>query len=167
MSEQYIDVGEISGVFGVKGWVKVFSFTQPRENILNYSTWRLQKGLDIKDVKVLSGKLQGKAIVAALENISDREIAANLSGYKILINQDLLPEPSEDEYYWHELIGLDVINQQNETLGTVDSILETGANDVLVIKGDRERLIPFLQPQTVINIDLETGVMQVDWDSEF
>ncbi len=167
MAEQYINVGEISGVFGVKGWVKVFSFTQPRENILSYSPWRLKKGSEIRDVEVLSGKLQGKVVVAALKNISDREIAASLSGYKILINQDLLPEPATDEYYWHELIGLKVINQQNESLGTVDSILETGANDVLVIKGDRERLIPFLQPQTVMNIDLETGIIQVDWDSEF
>jgi len=167
LAEQYINVGEISGVFGVKGWVKVFSFTQPRENILSYSPWRLKKGSEIRDVEVLSGKLQGKVVVAALKNISDREIAASLSGYKILINQDLLPEPATDEYYWHELIGLEVINQQNESLGTVGSILETGANDVLVIKGDRERLIPFLQPQTVMNIDLETGIMQVDWDSEF
>jgi len=167
-AQQYIVVGEISGVFGVKGWVKVYSFTEPRENILNYSPWVLKKGDDRKTVEVLDGGLQGKAVVACLSGITDRDMAASLSGYEILIDDSLLPEPEPGEYYWRDLIGLKVKTEQGVALGVVDYLLETGANDVLVIKdGDKERLIPFLQGQFVKSINLESGLMIVDWDPEF
>jgi 16S rRNA processing protein RimM len=167
-AQQYIVVGEISGVFGVKGWVKVYSFTEPRENILNYSPWVLRKGSELKTVEVLEGGLQGKAVVACLANITDRDMAASLGGYEIIIDSALLPEPEEGEYYWRDLTGLRVETEQGIALGVVDYLLETGANDVLVVKdGDKERLIPFLQGQFVKSIDLETGLMIVDWDPEF
>lgn len=167
-AQQYIVVGEISGVFGIKGWVKVYSFTEPRENILNYSPWVLRKGSDVKSVEVIDGGLQGKAVVACLEGVADRDAAAGLGGYEIVIDSDLLPEPEAGEYYWRDLIGLAVETEQGIALGVVDYLLETGANDVLVVKdGERERLIPFLQGQFVKNINLESGVMIVDWDPEF
>lgn len=168
MSEpKQINVGKVSGTFGVKGWVKVFSFTDPRDNILSYSPWLLKKGSESKTVKVIDGKLQGKTLVAQLEGVVDRDLAEALLGWEVLITQNQLPATKAGEYYWSELIGLQVENLQGVDLGTVDSLLETGANDVLIIRGDRERAIPFIQGQQVIEIDLNQGKMKVDWDPEF
>lgn len=161
-------VGEISGVFGLKGWVKVFSFTKPRENILNYSPWVLRKGNEQKQLDLIDGQRQGKNIVAHLKGITDRDGAAELMGWQIFIDRSQLPESDAGEYYWADLIGLQVKNQQGEDLGVIDHLLETGANDVLVvIKGDQERLIPFLIGQTVQQVDLPAGKMVVDWDLDF
>lgn len=165
--QQDIIVGEITGVFGVKGWVKVYSHTEPRENILKYSPWYLKKGDDVRQVELVSGKRQGKAIVAQIQGIDDRDQAASLNGWMIIVKGDQLPKAKQGEYYWKDLIGLTVITEQGVQLGKVDYLLETGANDVLVVAGDRERLIPFIQGHTVLKVDLEAGEMLVDWDPEF
>ncbi|MDP1665068.1 MAG: ribosome maturation factor RimM [Methylobacter sp.] len=168
MSEQqHISVGKLSGVFGIKGWVKVFSFTDPRENILTYSPWLLKKGDDTKTVNVVDGQLQGKTIVAQLTGVDDRDQAASLMGWDIFITQDQLPKAAKGEYYWSDLIGLNVETIDGVQLGVVDSLLETGANDVVIVQGERERVIPFLQGQTIINVDLNAGKIVVDWDPEF
>lgn len=168
MSEQQlVSVGKISGFFGVKGWVKVFSFTDPRDNILTYSPWILKKGTEEKTIAVKDGQLQGKTIVAQLDGINDRDQAASLMGWEVLIRHEQLPAPAEGEYYWSELVGLDVETVDGVYLGKIDSLLETGANDVIVVKGDRERAIPFLVDQVIVNIDLDAGKMIVDWDPEF
>lgn len=164
----YLNAGQISGVFGVKGWVKVFSFTQPRENILQYSPWLLQKNNQISEIKVIAGQRHGNAVVAELEGVSDRDSAAALMGSEILIRRQQLPKPKAGEYYWADLVGLTVLTESGVDLGKVDHLLETGANDVLVVvDGETERLIPFLQQQTVLNIDLDGGKMIVDWDPDF
>lgn len=165
--QQLINVGKISGVFGIKGWLKVFSFTDERENILDYSPWLLTKGSETRSFNALDGALQGKVVVAHLEGINDRDQAAALMGWDIFITHEQLPKPAEGEYYWSDLVGLEVETTQGVRLGIVESLLETGANDVLVIKGERERAIPFLQGQTVIDIDLQAGRMIVDWDPDF
>ncbi|MDD5631537.1 MAG: ribosome maturation factor RimM [Methylococcales bacterium] len=165
--QEEINVGKISGVFGVKGWIKVFSFTDRKENILGYSPWLLKKGADSKIVAVIDGKLQGKAIVAQLDGINDRDKAASLMGWDIFITPDQLPKTEKDEYYWSDLIGLAVETNLGAQLGVVESLLETGANDVVIVKGERERVIPFLQGQTIISIDLAAGKMVVDWDPDF
>ena len=165
--QQHINVGRISGVFGIKGWVKVFSFTGIKENILNYSPWLLKKDSESRSVDVIDGKLQGKAVVAQLDGVNDRDQAARLMGWDIFITPDQLPKVAKDEYYWSDLIGLNVETDLGVQLGTVDSLLETGANDVVIVKGDRERVIPFLQGQTIINVDLDAGKMVVDWDPDF
>ncbi|MGJ0428314.1 ribosome maturation factor RimM [Methylobacter sp.] len=162
-----INVGRISGVFGVKGWLKVFSFTDPRENILSYSPWLLKKGGEIKQLDVIDGALHGKAVIAQLDDIIDRDQAAGFVGWDIFITHNQLPETTEGEYYWSDLVGLKVETVEGVQLGVVDSLLETGANDVLVVQGERERAIPFLQGETIINIDLDAGTMIVDWDPEF
>jgi 16S rRNA processing protein RimM len=162
-----INVGKISGVFGIKGWVKVYSFTEPTDNIIKYSPWTLQKGTDTKLVKVLGGRVQGKAIVAEIEGITDRDIAATLAGWDILVEQSRLPKVAGNEYYWFDLVGLRVENTQGSDFGIVDSLMETGANDVVIVKGDRDRAIPFLQGQTIISIDLAAGLMVVDWELDF
>lgn len=164
----YLNAGQISGVFGVKGWVKVFSFTQPRENILQYSPWLLQKNNQISEIKVIAGQRHGNAVVAELEGVSDRDSAAALMGSEILIRRQQLPKPKAGEYYWADLVGITVLTESGVDLGKVDHLLETGANDVLVVvDGETERLIPFLQQQTVLNIDLDGGKMIVDWDPDF
>ena len=165
--QEEINVGKISGVFGVKGWIKVFSFTDRKENILGYSPWLLKKGTDSKTVTVIDGKLQGKAIVAQLDGINDRDEAASLMGWDIFITPEQLPKAEKDEYYWSDLIGLAVETNLGIQLGVVESLLETGANDVVIVKGERERVIPFLQGQTIISIDLVAGKMVVDWDPDF
>jgi 16S rRNA processing protein RimM len=165
--QQHISVGKISGVFGVKGWVKVFSFTDPRENILTYSPWLLKKGDESKILNVIDGQLQGKTIVAQLDGINDRDQAASLMGWDVFIRQDQLPKIGKNEYYWSELIGLKVETIDGIQLGVVDSLLETGANDVIIVQGERERVIPFLQGQTITKIDLDAGIIIVDWDPEF
>jgi len=165
--QQHISVGKISGVFGIKGWVKVFSFTDPRENILTYSPWLLKKGDETKTVNVVDGQLQGKTIVAQLTGVDDRDQAASLMGWDIFITQDQLPKAAKGEYYWSDLIGLNVETIDGVQLGVVDSLLETGANDVVIVQGERERVIPFLQGQTIINVDLNAGKIVVDWDPEF
>lgn len=168
MSEQrHISVGKISGLFGIKGWVKVFSFTDPRENILAYSPWLLKKGDETRSVNVVDGQLQGKTIVAQLYGVNDRDQAANLMGWDVFITQDQLPKAAKGEFYWSELIGLNVETIDGVQLGVVDSLLETGANDVIIVQGERERVIPFLQGQTIINVDLDAGKIVVDWDPEF
>jgi len=165
--QQHISVGKISGVFGVKGWVKVFSFTDPRENILTYSPWLLKKDDETKIVNVVDGQLQGKTIVAQLAGVNDRDQAASLMGWNIFISQDQLPKAAKGEYYWSELIGLNVETIDGVQLGVVDSLLETGANDVIIVQGERERCLPFLKGQTIINVDLDAGKIIVDWDPEF
>lgn len=167
-NSDFLNAGHISGVFGVKGWVKIFSNTHPRENILRYSPWLLQKNNEITEIKVKSGQRHGNSVVAELEGIADRDAAAMLMGSEILILRGQLPKPDDGEYYWTDLVGLQVETQTGVKLGKVDSLLETGANDVLVVvDGDTERLIPFLQPQTVLKIDLAGKLMVVDWDPEF
>ena len=165
--QQQISVGEISGVFGIKGWVKVFSFTDPRENILTYSPWLLKKDDETKTVSVVDGQLQGKTIVAQLTGVNDRNQAESLMGWDIFITQEQLPNAAKDEYYWSDLIGLQVETVDGVQLGLVDSLLETGANDVIIVQGERERVIPFLQGQTIISVDLVAGKIIVDWDPEF
>ncbi|MGZ5028349.1 MAG: ribosome maturation factor RimM, partial [Methylobacter sp.] len=149
------------------GWVKVFSFTDPRENILTYSPWLLKKGDETKTIDVVDGQMQSKTIVARLDGINDRDQAASLTGWDIFITQGQLPKAAKGEYYWSELIGLAVETIDGVQLGVIDSLLETGANDVIIVQGERERVIPFLQGQTIVNVDLDAGKIIVDWDPEF
>ncbi|MDD2723555.1 MAG: ribosome maturation factor RimM [Methylovulum sp.] len=165
--KELINVGEISGVFGIKGWVKVFSYTDKRENILRYAPWLLKKADETKTVNVLEGALQGGAVVARLDGINDRDQAAALMGWTIFIRFGQLPKTAEDEYYWSDLIGLTVETVEGIPLGNVENLLETGANDVVIVKGERDRAIPFLQGQTIIRIDLPSQKMIVDWDPDF
>jgi 16S rRNA processing protein RimM len=165
--QDLIQVGKISGVFGVKGWLKIFSHTEPKDNILNYQNWLLKKnGLD-KLVKVIGGQLQGKGVIAQIDEIEDKDQALGLMGWDIFISRGQLPALAKNEYYWDDLIGLAVENLEGVQLGKIESLLETGANDVLVIKGERERAVPFLQGQIVKSIDLAAAKMIVDWDSDF
>jgi len=167
LSEKLIVVGKVSGIFGVRGWIKVFSFTEPRENILAYSSWILKKGNESQELRLLDGRRQGKTVVARLESFDDRDAAADLNGWDIFIRHAQLPKARKGEYYWTDLVGLHVKTVDGVKLGIIKQMLETGANDVVVVQGERERLIPFLQQQTIMHIDLDAREMLVDWDPEF
>lgn len=164
-------LGRISGVYGVKGWVKVFSDTDPREGIANYSEWLLKRQHGWQRITVENGRKQGKNIVVKLAGIDDRNMAATLSGCEIAVSRDQIASAKPGEYYWIDLEGLKVVTTAGVDLGSVDHLLETGANDVLVVReeesGTRERLIPWLPGEVVTEVDLEGGQMTVDWDPEF
>jgi len=175
-SEKVI-VGRISGVYGVKGWIKVFSYTDPMEAIVDYNPWFIRaqnrKHADWSRVTLKAGKRHAKTVVAKLENCNDRDQAMAYVGTEIAIDLQQLERLKEkDAYYWRDLIGLRVINQQDITLGTVKSLLETGANDVLVVVSEVdgkniERLIPWTMDIAIIKVDLAQGVITVDWDADF
>ena len=161
-----ICIGHIIGAQGVKGWVKVFSDTSPRENILNYSPWQIKTGDRIETVEV-SGRLQGKNVVVKLAGVEDGEQAIEMVGSKIYILPEQLPKLDEGDYYWSDLIGLQVESLQAEPLGTIEMMMETGANDVMVLQGDRERLIPFVMDDVVRQIDLTNKRVVVDWKPDY
>jgi 16S rRNA processing protein RimM len=169
LSEQkLLHVGKISGVFGIKGWVKIFSFTGHREDILKYSPWLLKKNDTTQTVEIIAGQLQSKGVVAQLKGVTDRNDAEALIGWDIFIDYAKLPPAKHGEYYWSDLIGLQVENNEGVVLGVVDSLLETGANDVIIVQDkERQHAIPFVQPQVVLEIDLATRKMRVDWDADF
>jgi len=164
---QLISLGNISGVFGVKGWVKVHSYTDPREKIVKYGTWQIKHQGQWREVKLDSGKRQGKTIVAKLAGLDDRDEAMLYQGDEIAIYPQQLDQLQPDEYYWHQLTGLKVVTVEGVDLGTVNHLLETGANDVLVVQGERERLIPFTVGHAVTEVDLSMKTITVDWDPEF
>lgn len=170
--QQWVPVGKVSGLFGVKGWIKVFSDTQPRENILTYSPWFVKHDGQWQEFKLLTGKAHGKGVIAHLAGCTDRDIAAELIGSEIAIKRDQLLEAAPGEYYWSDLKGLKVINLESIELGHVASMLETGANDVMVVhevgkKGKQERLIPFVTEDTIREVNIEQGFITVDWDADF
>jgi 16S rRNA processing protein RimM len=159
-------LGRISGLFGVRGWVKVFSDTAPRSNILSYPVWQLNLAGQWREFKLSEGRAQGKGVVALLEGFEDRGQAAALIGAEIAVSRAQLPQTGRDEYYWTDLEGVRVSTVTGVDLGRVAALFSTGSNDVMVVKGDRERLIPFIDG-TVIDVDQECGEIRVDWDPEF
>lgn len=163
----YLVVGRIGGAYGIKGWVKVQCYTEPVTNILNYSPWYMRHKSAWQELNVENTKLHSGAIIAQFEGIVDRNQALAIRGLEIAVNRDQLPVLEAGEYYWHDLIGLAVKTVQDEDLGLVVNLMATGANDVLVIKGDRERLIPFIREQVIKKIDLADRLIVVDWDADF
>ena len=164
--DDLICVGHILGAQGIKGWIRVFSNTSPRENIVSYSPWLIEQGDELKAVKV-EGRLQGKNVVAKLEGVEDRTQAEALIGCRLLIHKRQLPGLDAGDYYWSDLIGLSVETLRAEPLGTVTAMLETGADDVMVLNGDRERLIPFVMDEIVREVDLDERRLVVDWSPEY
>ena len=160
-------VGQIVGAFGVLGWVKVRSFTDPPVNILGYVPWVLESGVSRNEVRVIEGRAQGQFVVARIEGINDRDQAILLRGNHISVQRSCFPKAPEGSYYWADLIGLEVLTEKGFYMGKVVGLMETGANDVLQVKGEREYLIPFVLGQFVKNVDLGGGRMLVDWDPEF
>ncbi len=166
-AQEWLKVGSILGVFGVKGWLKIYSNTDEKETILTYKPWYVERNKVRKEVKVKAGKPHGKTVIALLDGIGNRNEAEKWVGSDIYILADQLPKLSKSEYYWSDLIGLKVVTVTGEEFGCIKQMLETGANDVMVVEGDRERLIPFVLDQVVKTVDLNEQQMIVDWDANF
>lgn len=162
-----VEIGRISGVYGLHGWVKVYSYTEPRENILAYSHWHVHTRGQWRPMEVAEGRGHGKGVIARLAGCEDCDAASLLVGAEIAVTRKQLPPAGPGEYYWVDLEGLRVVTLSGIELGTVDHLFETGSNDVMVVKGERERLIPFIQGAVVVQVDLEHRIMRVDWDPEF
>jgi 16S rRNA processing protein RimM len=167
VDKNLVVVGHVAGLYGVKGWFKVISYTEPRRNILDYQPWHLEQAGVIEPAGSLTGQIQGKSLVAHLAGIEDRDAAAGLVGANIFVNRDLFVQTEKDEYYWRDLEGLQVVNVEGVSLGVVESLLETGANDVLILRGERRRLIPFVVDDIVKRVDLDAAKIIVDWEPEF
>ena len=160
-------VGRVSGLFGVRGWIKLFSYTEPRENIVAYRHWFLSHHGVTREVEVREGKRHGKTVIARLDGFDDRDQATTIVGAEISIDRDQLEPCEEGEYYWADLIGLEVVTTSGEVLGRVDHLLETGANDVLVVSGEKEHLVPFARPEVIKSVDIAGGTIEVDWSVDF
>jgi 16S rRNA processing protein RimM len=165
--DEMIIMGHISGLFGVKGWLKIYSHTAPREGILNYNVWYLKRNGAWQQYKLTAGRRQGKAVVAHFDGYDDRDQAAELIESDIAVRREQLPALQVGEYYWTDLEGLQVVTIEGVELGEVSHLFETGANDVLVVLGDRERLIPYTVGEAVQQVDLDAGRIIVDWDPDF
>jgi len=171
----YVVLGKIIGFFGVRGWVKVFSDTDPRENIVTYPQWWLGNSVNRKPIKVRNGKRSGKHVVAQLEGIETRELAQTLLGLEISVLRTSLPQLGNDEFYWTDLIGCVVEDLHGVSIGPVNRLFETGANDVMVVADHRrdsdtfngEILIPWIRPSVINSIDLDIRKIVVDWDPDF
>jgi len=164
-SARTLVVGRISGIFGLQGWVKVFSETEPMDAILGYSPWRIGATGDPRSVA--EGRRHGKGLIARLEGCGDPDQASALVGSMIRVEREQLPPLNEDEIYWADLEGLVAETLGGVVLGKVDHLFETPGNDVLVVRGERERLIPFIWEDVVKKVDLEGGRLILDWDPDF
>jgi 16S rRNA processing protein RimM len=157
-------IGRITGLFGVRGWVRVFSFTDPREAVLGYGPWWVQHDGAWRPMPLAEGRRHGKGVIARLESVSDRDQAAALQGSDIAVAPEARPQPEDGRYYWRDLEGLEVRHRDGTSLGRVAYVMETGANAVLVVEGERERLIPFLQGSVILDVDLASATIHVDWE---
>jgi 16S rRNA processing protein RimM len=161
-------LGRVHGAFGVRGELKLESFTDPLATIFRYQPWILRdaQGRE-RELQGARGRETAKGLVAVFPGIEDRDAAEAMRGSEVWVARSSLPPPKPGEYYWVDLEGLRVVNADGTDFGVVSHLFSTGANDVLVAQGDRERMIPFLQPDYVVSVDFEAGVVTVDWDAEF
>ncbi|RUO78869.1 ribosome maturation factor RimM [Idiomarina tyrosinivorans] len=171
-SQDTVVIGRFGAVYGVKGWLRIQSFTEHAEAIFDYRPWLV--GRTAKAMQVAEWRFHGKSIIARVEGIEDRDEAAKLTGQDIVVDAQVLPELSEDEFYWRDLIGLQVLNTDGYDMGVVEQIMPTASNDVLVVKanardafGKNERLIPFVQSEYIVSVDTEAKQITVDWPSDF
>ena len=174
-SAKLVVIGEISAVFGVKGWLKVHSYTDPIDNILAYDNWWLDKKGQTRQVVIDEARRHSNGIVVHIKDVDDRDVAKEYCKSQIKIPLSAMPELSNDDYYWHQLEGLQVYLQDDAgqagvLVGTVDHLIETGANDVLVVRSKSEGkseleeiLIPYLLDKVVKSVDIANGIMVVDW----
>jgi len=159
-------MGWISAPFGVKGWVKIQPNTAATGNLLAYQTWWVEREGDWREIPVAEARVQGRELVARLEGYDDRDAVAALRGTSVAVPRAALPRTQSGEYYWADLIGLAVVNGSAQALGRITGVLQTGANDVLVVAGERERLIPFIA-EVIREVDVAAGVVRVDWGADY
>ena len=159
-------MGRVTVPYGIKGWVNIQPDTEYLDGLFDYPVWWVQTEAGWKEFSVEDAKVHGDHLVAKFEGIVDRDQAFRLKGKPVAVPRDELPDAEEGEYYWSDLVGLEVENLQQVKFGKIAELFATGANDVMVVKGERERLIPFID-RVVLEVDLEGRHMMVDWDAEF
>ena len=169
-----VTLGKVGAVYGIKGWLKIHSFTDDQEAILDYFPWSLKLGNKIQSVEITDWRKHNNGLVVKVAGIDDRDIAQKLVGSEIFVSEDALSDLPEGEFYWRDLIGMTVVTDKGYDLGQVSDIMETGANDVLVVKanlkdgfGKKERLIPYLMDQVILSVSTENKQICVDWDPGF
>ena len=172
--EEQIILGKVGAVYGIKGWLKIHSFTDETEAILDYFPWSLKLGNKTQTVEITDWRKHNKVLIVKVAGIDDRDDAQAFVGSEILTNEAALPELSQDDFYWRDIIGMSVVTNKGYDLGVVTDMMETGANDVLVVKANlndgfskKERLIPYLFEQVVESVSLENKQICVDWDPGF
>jgi 16S rRNA processing protein RimM len=161
-------VGRIHGAFGVRGELKLESFTDPWPAIFRYQPWTLRdaQGRE-RPLSGASGRETAKGLVATFPEVADRDAAESLKGTEIWVPRTALPPPAAGQYYWVDLEGMRVVNTEGVDFGTVSHLFSTGANDVMVVRGDRERMLPFLEPDYIVSVDFDSRRVTVDWDPDF
>jgi 16S rRNA processing protein RimM len=182
MASGLTTLGRIGAAVGIKGWVRLISFTDPADNILKFRHFYLvphktpggKVSADMPEqVELEESRIRGKDFIARIKGCEDREQARQYTGCELQVETSALPDLDENDYYWFQLAGLQVLNLQDENLGAVHHLMETGANDVLVVQAtadsldDRERLIPWIRDQVVIEVNLEKKLIRVDWEKDF
>lgn len=165
--ERRILLGRILGALGVRGEVKIDSFTEPAKSLLGYQPWLLAHRGSEREIDGARGREAAKGLVAALPGVEDRDAAEALRGAEIWVPRHRLPPPRPGEYYWVDLEGMNVVNREGAAFGTVSHLFDTGANHVLVVHGERERLVPFVPGQFVLSVDFDADTITVDWDADF
>jgi 16S rRNA processing protein RimM len=165
VERKIVVLGYVAAAHGIDGWVRIHSLTEPREAIFEYQPWLL--GESLQEVRVTQGQIHGKRLIALLQDTDDREQAEALVHRQIAAYRDQFPAPAADEWYWSDLLGLSVMLDNGRALGRIANMLATGANDVMVVRGERERLIPFVPGQYVKRVDLDARTVIVDWDPDF
>ena len=166
--QRKVVIGRVSSPHGVRGWVKILSFTDPIENIFSYKSIFLEKGNEYLPFEIEDYSTNGKIVRIKLKGVDDRDQSEAVSNCEILIDREELPEISSDSYYWTDLLGFEVRTEVNECIGLLDSFFETGSNDVMVIVGENNsrKLIPFINIDVVKNVDIESKVIIVNWNEE-
>jgi 16S rRNA processing protein RimM len=175
--DRRLTLGRVAGVYGVKGWVKLQSFTRPVDNLLEYRDVWIVRGegeaADEFEAKLTEGRVHGGSLVARLTGpdgqvIEDRDVAAAMIGREIRVDRSRLPKADEGEFYWFDLVGLAVRNEEGVALGKVESLTSNGAQDVLVVQdGEIERLIPFVQGPIIRSVNLEANEIVADWQPDY
>lgn len=166
--QRTITVGRLHGAFGVRGELKLESFTVPESAILRYQPWTLRdaQGRE-RVVEGARGRAGAKGLVVTVPGVEGREAAEAMRGMDVLVPRSALPPPAPGEYYWVDLEGLRVRNLDGVDFGIVSHLFSTGANDVLVARGERERMIPWVAPDYIRSVDFDAGMVTVDWDADF
>lgn len=166
--DSMIVLGKVTGAFGIKGWVKIHSYTAKMADIFNYQPLYLSVNKEWQVVKLVSYQAQAKGLVAQFEHVQDRDLALKLTGTDIAVQRSQLPSLEVGEYYWSDLEGLTVVTSVGVVLGQVDHLVETGANDVLVVKhATGEHWLPWVMESVIQRVDLTTGLIEVNWDPDF
>jgi 16S rRNA processing protein RimM len=155
-----IEVGRVIGAFGIKGWIRLVSYTDPPEGILRYRSWNIAG----REWQVLEGREQGGTVVASLEGVEDRDAAIALYKAVVEVPRSALKKPKRGEFYWTDVLGSEVVSTSGAKLGTLHSVTSNGAQDVMIVMGERERLIPFVSGPIVKSVDAKAKQIVVEWD---